>query len=261
MMCHERGGVLVSIMNRERQRLLDFETEGTNYWTGLNDIKFEGNFNWDSLTTNQIPLGHWYTNWAPGHPNDPNHTKNCVAVMYVNGTGQWNDISCDQQLPFICQKHANDKEENRLPAGYWKVEYRTVNDTNFQGFCHIRVNVQSDMQVFFGFTTDQFSDMPAAEPQSRVTTNRFVANMTNLDYRAFVDQIEYFDSNYTLIGSSRIRFRENCAYNLYSDAFTCPKSAFGMMLTGHDENGYTFNRLNFGICLGAGEDLPPLNLE
>ena len=66
-------------------------------WTflGLNDRAKEYYFQWSS----GIPLGE-YKHWTTGEPNDNSGTENCVEMRADDGL--WNDISCSQRNPFIC---------------------------------------------------------------------------------------------------------------------------------------------------------------
>ncbi|KIH48495.1 hypothetical protein ANCDUO_21435, partial [Ancylostoma duodenale] len=42
-----------------------------------------------------------------------------------------------------------------VPAGLWKVQLQTT-----QGSCHAQVRAQSEIQVFYGFTTEANGDFP-----------------------------------------------------------------------------------------------------
>lgn len=255
--CRLKGATLANIMNSERQRLLDRETARTDYWTGLHDLKYHGAYEWDSIAVPAIPLlAASYRNWAAGQPNDPSNQASCVGVKY-NGTtsGKWYTLDCNTVLPYVCQKPALEFYNNQLPAGIWKVDYQTRNGTEWGTSCVAKVDVQTTLMANWGFTLDQagqFNDMPVAEPKSSSTTNRVIMNVTNLMPDSRVAQVQFFDSgNRELILSSRLHRRVKCAYGYYSDQFVCPKNAFGIEFSGHDEMGYLWTRQGYGICLGG----------
>ena len=64
---------------------------------GLQDLQIEGQFKW----TDETSLGS-YTSWGPGQPTMSFEDKNEDCVIMEIG-GNWNDISCDTVLNFICQ--------------------------------------------------------------------------------------------------------------------------------------------------------------
>ena len=79
------GGNLVTINSQAEQDLL-FTTFGKNesFWTGLNDAKQEGKFEWvsgESVT---------YTNWAAGQPDNYGGNED-YALMWNPRSGLWND--------------------------------------------------------------------------------------------------------------------------------------------------------------------------
>jgi Ca2+-binding RTX toxin-like protein len=79
------GGNLVTINSKAEQDLL-FTIFGKNesFWTGLNDAKQEGKFEWVSGE----PVT--YTNWAAGEPNN-NDGNEDYALMWNARGGLWND--------------------------------------------------------------------------------------------------------------------------------------------------------------------------
>ncbi|XP_069485102.1 proteoglycan 3 [Ambystoma mexicanum] len=93
---HVRGGRLASIHsasdNDELRKLMKSSTSRA--WFGGIHLHAEKQFIWsDGSEFN-------YQNWAPGEPNKWAGKELCME-MY--GNGQWNDLSCDQKQPFICQ--------------------------------------------------------------------------------------------------------------------------------------------------------------
>ena len=66
------------------------------FWIGIHDIANEGNFVYDS---NGLIIG--YQNWNSGEPNDAGG-EDCTEIYVENG--KWNDIPCNNQLSFVCEK-------------------------------------------------------------------------------------------------------------------------------------------------------------
>ena len=69
--------------------------------SGLNDRNLEQGYNWADNT------GVNYVNWRAGEPNDRDGAENCVEMQ--TRSGQWNDLSCNRRLPFMC-KHKLGKD-------------------------------------------------------------------------------------------------------------------------------------------------------
>ena len=68
-------------------------------WIGLHDVTGSGLYRW-SDSTDVV-----YTKWASGQPDRRYNSQECVTIMY-DRSGYWEDINCNLQLPFICQKFA-----------------------------------------------------------------------------------------------------------------------------------------------------------
>ena len=65
------------------------------YWIGIHDQINQGNFVYDS---DNEPIV--YENWSPGEPNGESR-EDCTALL-KNG-GKWLDMSCNWELPFVCE--------------------------------------------------------------------------------------------------------------------------------------------------------------
>lgn len=71
-----------------------------NTWIGLNDRGFEGTFVWGtSEPTGSYPVVK-IPPWAPGDPDDPNGTENCVR--FKNGY-TLEDKVCDTMERYVCE--------------------------------------------------------------------------------------------------------------------------------------------------------------
>ncbi|XP_029911337.1 CD209 antigen-like protein C [Myripristis murdjan] len=91
--CLKRGADLVIIKSKEEEPFL--KKFHTRVWIGLSDRETEGVWKWvdgSSLS---------YTFWASGEPNDRGG-EDCVELS--QGRDGFNDESCSDKLPWICQK-------------------------------------------------------------------------------------------------------------------------------------------------------------
>lgn len=96
--CVAAGGHLVSIHDAATQDALSaaaFAIVAQDWWIGANDLDTEGVFAW----TDGSPFD--FARWADGEPNDWDHREDCAHLAAWAG-GRWNDLPCDQSLPYIC---------------------------------------------------------------------------------------------------------------------------------------------------------------
>ena len=66
-------------------------------WIGIHDKTNEEKFTYES---NGQPIG--YKNWNSNEPNNAGRGEDCTKII-VN-IGKWNDLQCDLNLPFVCEK-------------------------------------------------------------------------------------------------------------------------------------------------------------
>ena len=78
---------------------LDDYQKDRGVWIGLNDVAMAGSYKWSD---NSVPV---FTKWASGQPDHRYSNQYCVTIM-DDDSGHWEDINCDHQLAFICQKSA-----------------------------------------------------------------------------------------------------------------------------------------------------------
>ena len=85
---------------------------------GATDDDDEGSWHWidgpDFWIGNQNgePVGGAYANWSQGRPNNGggglDDGEQCAVLLVRDGSdgdaGQWNDVVCTQQLPFLCER-------------------------------------------------------------------------------------------------------------------------------------------------------------
>lgn len=96
--CVAQGGHLLSIHDVELQTFAAthaLEIRDTEWWFGLNDIEAEDTFVWTDGTALD------YTHWADGEP-DNDGDEDCV-YLGPWGDGQWIDLYCEVERPYICR--------------------------------------------------------------------------------------------------------------------------------------------------------------
>jgi hypothetical protein len=253
--CSSQGGHLANVLNGDKQGFLNYNIHGLDIWTGLNDRAQEGSFMWDGPVP--LALDNFYTNWAPGEPALSN-IKDCMAIMHPiqNGTigdPRWYMRDCSETRAFVCQRHAFDFNNNRIPAGYWNVYVQTRDSGQPNGkACRVIAHVQTDLQVFPGFAATQFDDFPQPAPTS-ASTNYIVASVGSGMGTTHIDFIDLLSFNgTTTLGENFVVQRAQCAYPFVTkQPLQCPAKAFAMSFYGHDENSYTFSRVRDAYCLAS----------
>ncbi|KAL4240561.1 mannose binding [Mactra antiquata] len=73
------------------------------YWTGGNDLDFEGQWVWEYPAQTSMT----FTDWYPGEPNNiwyDKRAEDCVVLWgHANYGYQWNDQPCDIEDYFVCK--------------------------------------------------------------------------------------------------------------------------------------------------------------
>jgi len=98
--CESIDAHLVTIESRQEDRRVFRLMPGT--WLGATDEAVEDTWVW----VTGLPLEPGYTNWAPGEPNDahdPDWAPDGEDYATYTESGTWNDISGDNDLPFVCE--------------------------------------------------------------------------------------------------------------------------------------------------------------
>jgi len=97
--CVASGATLATVSSQTEQDAVFALTGATGAWIGLTDFLNEGTFSWvdGSAVT--------YTNWRqqPLQPNNGNNNQHCTQVR---PDGDWDDVICDKNQPYVCQKAA-----------------------------------------------------------------------------------------------------------------------------------------------------------
>ncbi|XP_072846444.2 CD209 antigen-like protein D [Pogona vitticeps] len=93
-LCALSNSHLIIINSRKEQDFVIGNIKSVSMWLGLNDVHTEGTWHW---IDGSIPT---QTYWRVGEPNNDGD-EDCAA-LYNNG--KWNDISCDVQVHYGCER-------------------------------------------------------------------------------------------------------------------------------------------------------------
>ncbi|XP_047222427.1 CD209 antigen-like protein E [Girardinichthys multiradiatus] len=97
--CLQQDANLVIINTKEEQNFTRQFERFT--WIGLRNLSMTGEWTW----VDGAPLTNSY--WGPGEPNNLAGTnENCVEVRFFELENSWNDIPCDRENFWICEKDA-----------------------------------------------------------------------------------------------------------------------------------------------------------
>ncbi|XP_046700930.1 hepatic lectin-like isoform X4 [Silurus meridionalis] len=98
--CQGRGADLVIINSSEEQDFVEVWRRNQGVWIGANDKDSEGTWKWVDGTT--VINGFW----NPGEPNS-NWDEDCAVSGFHPGNGKWDDVSCNNNYIWICEKRLN----------------------------------------------------------------------------------------------------------------------------------------------------------
>ncbi|XP_072514073.1 C-type mannose receptor 2-like [Salminus brasiliensis] len=95
--CREHHTDLVKVRNKaENQKICSVATysKSDHVWIGL----FNDAWEWSDQSNSSFRY------WGSDQPDNQGGIENCAAV-FVTDQGQWHDVNCNNQLPFICHKN------------------------------------------------------------------------------------------------------------------------------------------------------------
>lgn len=91
--CHKMGGYLATLTSEAENEHVASILKG-NSWVGGNDEVNEGNWVW--VTGEKLS----FQNWKQGEPNNAATKENGLQLL---GDGQWNDLTMDRRIPYVCE--------------------------------------------------------------------------------------------------------------------------------------------------------------
>ncbi|XP_070582574.1 macrophage mannose receptor 1-like [Erythrolamprus reginae] len=109
--CRQHHGDLTTIDNEDENTFLwKYITHYGNhnhFYIGLT-LGLDKKFGWMDGT----PVT--YESWSSGEPNFANDDENCVLMYYYSG--EWSDINCGAEKPFICERHNSSVRTTAAPT-------------------------------------------------------------------------------------------------------------------------------------------------
>nr|XP_006811675.1 PREDICTED: macrophage mannose receptor 1-like [Saccoglossus kowalevskii] len=121
--CEQMDAKLTSILNLSEQKFISgrIDNRRTPMWFGLHDRNHEMQWEWTSGDE------YSFTNWADGEPNNYFQVEDCAHIIVDESrNGEWNDITCDTDLGYICKKR---KYEGVFTAPPPQVRYQSTEST------------------------------------------------------------------------------------------------------------------------------------
>uniref|UniRef100_A0AC35U0S8 EGF-like domain-containing protein n=1 Tax=Rhabditophanes sp. KR3021 TaxID=114890 RepID=A0AC35U0S8_9BILA len=250
--CHQSKAVLATIFDQTITDYLGKYSGDLTFWIGLAQVN--GQWMWDQ-GDNQAPLSLASTGFTDWSSNQPNDAFNCVSDGIIDGKRGWSSQDCSQKKAFVCVKHSYDNDfsptdttKQILPTGIWNVKAQTTT-----GACHIRILTQSAIRVYNTFGNDIFTDFGSPEPSSDVTNNYMLTHATALhsplNVGGKLEYVQMFDAqNMSMAKVQTYSIRDNCAYQFVSDPFKCLNNNYRAMISGLDQFGNAFQRIDTITC-------------
>uniref|UniRef100_A0A3P9I5P8 Phospholipase A2 receptor 1 n=1 Tax=Oryzias latipes TaxID=8090 RepID=A0A3P9I5P8_ORYLA len=131
--CQAQGGNLLSITSMAEQKYIRdrLSSVGTMVWIGLNHLKEGQGWQW----SDGAPLS--LVNFIPALPASPLQVNRECGVYNSAYAENWQSLSCESALPYICKKMPNDTRRAE-PLENWQYIHTKCDDGWWphNGFCY-----------------------------------------------------------------------------------------------------------------------------
>ncbi|KAM7405944.1 hypothetical protein PAMP_000354 [Pampus punctatissimus] len=131
--CQAQGGNLLSITSLAEHRYIRdrLNSVGAMVWIGLNHLKDDWGWQW----SDGAPLS--LVNFTTGLPASPLQENRQCGVYNSVFEDQWQSLSCESALPYICKKTPNDTQRAEPLENWQYIHTVCANDwLPHNGFCY-----------------------------------------------------------------------------------------------------------------------------
>ncbi|GMT36490.1 hypothetical protein PFISCL1PPCAC_27787, partial [Pristionchus fissidentatus] len=256
-----KGSSLVTIFDDKKHDQVLAELHGSliGVWLALFRDSATGQWNWMQAGVPPVPMDASLEKyWAPGQ----NFADLSKQYVYMKNDGLWYIDDVTGRHWIMCQRdrygrsYNPESSEPDLPPGFWHLGV-----TSSSPSCSVQVRVQSDIQVFFGFSQDQHIDFKKGTANVDSKNNYVVAKAVGLDGFEVNANIPEGRIDYATIAAdgndlfplAMTERAESCTFSSVSKIpFKCPTqqalSEIVVKFQGIDQFGYAFERALVSRC-------------